>query len=475
VEIAELYASSNVAIRHKQSTSHFVGPFYLSRLLDCFTLQVQRKGFCDIFPGKNIIFPLSCAAAFLDFDSVMTPEELFTLALGLGDQWHVSRCVFEGEPKRLELELKHVCGKQFECPQCGSLCSVHDTVERRWRHMNFFQYRCDLVAKVPRTWCRTDGVHQIKVPWAREGSGFTLLMEGLILLLSAQMPVDAMADLLDEHDTRLWRILIHYVEQAHALSAWSSVVRIAVDETSARRGHRYGTNILDAQNSTLLLMVEGRASEALGAFAKALVEHSGDPSQIEAIAMDMSPAYVKGAGQYFPRARIVFDKFHLMVLAGQALDEVRRDLQRQGAQLKGSMWSLRGNMSNLSPERQEQRKNLCREYTKLGRAMSLREALQAFYTCLDRQSAEADLAWWCAWALRSRLNPFQNLAKTIRQHWEGVLAYFETGLTSAAIEAINGVIQLAKRMARGFRNFVYFRTVAYQRAGKLNMAIPAII
>src|SRR5208283_3158888 len=104
-------------------------PFYLSRLLDCFTLQVQRKGFCDIFPGKNIIFPLSCAAAFLDFDSVMTPEELFTLALGLGDQWHVSRCVFEGEPKRLELELKHVSGKQFECPQC----------------------RCDLVAKVPRT------------------------------------------------------------------------------------------------------------------------------------------------------------------------------------------------------------------------------------------------------------------------------------------------------------------------------------
>src|SRR5208282_6028920 len=247
----------------------------------------SAEGFLRYFSGENIIFPLSCAASFLDFDSVMTPEELFTLALGLGDQWHVSRCVFEGEPKRLELELKHVSGKQFECLQCGSLCSVHDTVERRWRHMNFFQYRCDLVAKVPRTWCRTDGVHQIKVPWAREGSGFTLLMEGLILLLSAQMPVDAMADLLDEHDTRLWRILIHYVEQAHALSDWSSVVRIAVDETSARRGHRYVTNILDAQNSTLLLMVEGRASEALGAFAKALVEHGGDPSQIEAIAMDM--------------------------------------------------------------------------------------------------------------------------------------------------------------------------------------------
>jgi transposase len=75
--------------------------------------------------------------------------------------------------------------------------------------MKFFQYRCELVAKVPRTWCRTDGVHQVPVPWAREGSGFTLMMEALVLLLSAEMPVNAMADLIDEHDTRLWRILRH--------------------------------------------------------------------------------------------------------------------------------------------------------------------------------------------------------------------------------------------------------------------------
>jgi transposase len=158
------------------------------------------------------------------------------------------------------------------------------------------------------------------------------MMEALMMLLSAEMPVDAMADLLDEHDTRLWRVLM-YVEQAHAKSDWSAVRRIAVDETSARRGHRYVTNVLNGQNSSLLLMVEGRSAGALGAFAKALREHGGDPSQIEAIAMDMSAAYVKGATEHFPHARIVFDKFHLMVLAGQALDEVRRELQHNGADL----------------------------------------------------------------------------------------------------------------------------------------------
>ncbi len=405
----------------------------------------------------------------------MTPEELFTAALGLGRQWRVAQCRFEGEPKRLELRLEHVPGERFACPKCQALCAVHDTIERRWRHMNFFQYRCELVAKVPRTWCRTDGVHQVQVPWSREGSGFTLTMEALIMLISAEMPVDAMADLLDEHDTRLWRVLMHYVEQAHAKSDWSTLRRIAVDETSSRRGHRYVTNILDAENSRLLLMVEGRGAEALRAFAEALAEHGADPSRIEAIAMDMSPAYVKGATQYFPHARIVFDKFHVMMLAGQALDETRRELQRQGADLKGAMWSLRGNSWNLSEDRQEQRKSLCRKYTKLGRAMTLRETLQAIYANSDRQIAETELTWWVSWAARSRLSAFRDLAKTVRQHWDGILAYFDTRMTSAAIEAVNGVVQLAKRMARGFRNFVYFRTAAYQRAGKLKLAVPTII
>src|SRR6202045_3399694 len=188
--------------------------------------------------------------------------------------------------------------------------------------------------------------------------------------------------------------------------------------------------------------------------------------------MDMSPAYVKGATEHFPGARIVFDKFHLMVLAGEALDQVRRELQREGADLKGAMWSLRGNTWNLSEDRQEQRKNLCRQYTKLGRAMSLRETLQAIYANSDRQVAEAELHWWCGWAARSRLGPFRHLAQTVRQYMDGILAYFDTKLTSGAIEAVNGIIQLAKRMARGFKNFVYFRTVAYHRAGQLNLDVP---
>src|SRR5260370_42154219 len=115
-------------------------------------------------------------------------------------------------------------------------------------------------------------------------------MEAVVMFLSAQMPVDWIADLLQGSDTRLWRVLIHYVEQAQARCDWKAVRRIAVDETSARRGHRYVTNVLDCDGAGLLFMVEGRSSEALGPFAQALREHGGDPAQNRAIAMDMSPA-----------------------------------------------------------------------------------------------------------------------------------------------------------------------------------------
>ncbi len=404
----------------------------------------------------------------------MTPEELFSAALGLSQQWRVAQCRFEGEPKRLELRLEHVPGQHFECPKCKAMCGVHDTIERSWRHLNFFQYRCELFAKVPRTWCRTDGVHQVEVPWAREGSGFTLLLEALVMLLSAEMPVEGIADLLGETDTRLWRVLIYYVEQAQAKRDWSKVRRIAVDETSARRGHRYVTNVLDCDGRGLLLMVEGRSAQALGSFAQALREHGGDPAQIQAIAMDMSPAFLKGAAEHFAQAQIVFDKFHVMQLAGQALDSVRRQLQQDGAQLKGALWSLRGNAWNLSLQRQKQRQALCSQYTKLGRAMTLRDTLQTIYASPDQLTAESQLHWWCAWASRSRLEPFRSLAKTVRQHWQGILAYFHTGLTSAAIEAVNGIIQLAKRIARGFRNFAYFRAAAYLRAARLQFDLPVI-
>lgn len=403
----------------------------------------------------------------------MNPNELFTAALQLKDGWRVVRSEFEGEPRTLRLRLDFEPGSQFGCPKCGKKSPVYDTAEKTWRHLNFFQYECYLTARAPRIKCEEDGVLQVEVPWARPGSGFTLLFEALAMLLAQQMPMAQVAAHMGEHDTRLWRLLRHYVEKAHAAADWSGVTRIAVDETSARRGHRYVTNVLDAQTRALLLQTPGRGADALKAFKEQMQAHNAEPGQILEAAMDMSPAYAAGVRQHFPQARIVFDKFHVMQLAGKAVDGVRLAL---GARLRGqgALWALRGNAWKLTPRRRQTRQELAARHKTIGRALSLREALQDIYAATEPHEAAELMRWWRNWAARSRLPAFAQLARTLKTHWDGILAYFHTRLTSGAIEAINGIIQLAKRRARGYRSFPFLRAMSYLIAGKLNLQLPTL-
>ena len=135
----------------------------------------------------------------------------------------------------LKLWLDFEPGSQFACPQCGEFCPVHDTLEKKWRHLDFWQHRTELNARVPRTSCQENGVLQAAVPWARAGSGFTLMMEAMILLLGQQMSVSATARHFGESDKRLWRVLEHYVMEAHRAKDWSQVRGILM--THAREGH----------------------------------------------------------------------------------------------------------------------------------------------------------------------------------------------------------------------------------------------
>ena len=299
----------------------------------------------------------------------MDSHQLFEMALNLGKEWSVTGCCFEGEPKKLKLNIEPKRGLQWKCPECGTKGSAHDLVEKRWRHLDFFQYECELAAKVPRCQCATHGVRLVEVPWARPGRGFTLMFEALVMLLCQQMPVAEVAELLKVQDTRLWRVVCAHVEKAQAGRDWSKVERILIDETSAKRGHRYVTNFVDAQSRELLLMVAGRKAEAVGEFVEALKVHGGDPAQIKWVGLDMSGAYKAGVEKYLPNAERSFDHFHIMQLAGNALDEVRRKVQGDCSDLKGARWTILGNESNKSDEELELRRVIASAYPKLGRAM----------------------------------------------------------------------------------------------------------
>jgi transposase len=400
---------------------------------------------------------------------------LFEMALGLSGGWKVVKSEFAGEPRKLEIYLDFAPGQRFGCPECGELCVIHDTAEKRWRHLNFFQYPCELVARVPRAICAKHGVRQVEVPWARAGSGFTVMMEAAVLLLAREMPVSAVAEMLGEVDTRLWRLIVARVAEAHAQSDWSGVKAIAIDETSVRKGWQYVTVILDADTRRLLYLAPGRSGQALVEFRAALLARGGRPEQIGVVVMDMLHCYKRGVRENFPWAKVVYDRFHVMVMAGEAVEKVRKTLQAQGAPLKGSLWALRGNLWNLSASQQAVREDLSRRYKELGRALALRSALQDVYASGNGDDGPEMLAWWCQWAKRSRLAPFAKLADTIKENWAGITAYFTKHYTQGPIEAVNGIIQLAKRRARGFRNLDYLRAIAYWISGKLTLNLPSLL
>jgi transposase len=411
----------------------------------------------------------------------MDQNMLFSLGLGLTSPWKVVRSGLEtggAESKFLYVDIEVEAGARMPCPVCGQICPLYDHEVKRWRHLNFWQHPTYLSARVPRVQCPQHQVKQVSVPWARPESGFTLMFEAFVMALAREMPVSAVAGLMAEHDTRLWRIIRHYVGQAHDNQDWGSVAAVAVDDTATRKGHRYATVVVEIdpqqqQPARLLFMTPERTAASVGEFVAAMPAHGADPAQVQLAAIDMSAAYQKGIREHMPNAQIVFDRFHVMQLAGKALDEVRQQLQRDGAQMKGALWALRGNENRLNQAQLELRQDLCARHKELGRAMALRENLQQTWQWPGAASAEMHLKAWCSWARRSRLAPFKKLAQTLKSHWDGILAYYPHRITSAAIESINGIIQTARRRARGFRNFENLKAICYWMAGCLNLQIPS--
>ncbi len=251
----------------------------------------------------------------------MNPESLFGIALGITSPWEVEGIEFSKEAKRLDIKIGFKRGATFPCPVCGTPAPVHDTSERTWRHLNFFQYEAYLTARVPRVKCPNAacGVKQVQVPWARPGSGFTLLFEALVMALVREMPVNAAAALLGEHDTRIWRVIDHYVESARAEVDHSTVRRVGMDETSARKGQDYVTFFFDMDQRRLLFGTAGKDHETVKAFTEDFKAHKGAPENVTDACIDMSKAFIKGIREALPNAEITFDPFHLIQAMNDAL------------------------------------------------------------------------------------------------------------------------------------------------------------
>jgi transposase len=403
----------------------------------------------------------------------MRDTNLLQLALGLTPPWTVTGSDFDPEAKRLDIEIDFTPGSRFACPTCAAAdCPAHDTERKTWRHLNFFQHQAYLNARVPRVRCANCGVKTVTVPWARPDSGFTLLFEALLMTMLAAMPVNTVARMVGEHDTRLWRVLHHYVEQARARSDASGVTRVAIDETAARRGHDYITLFVDIEQARVLFATEGRDADTVAAFADDLAAHGGDPVAVSEVCIDMSPAFIKGVGKSLPKAAVTFDKFHAVKIVNDAVDQVRRAEQKRQGLLRGTRYIWLRNPANLTERQRATLDALPTQHLKTARAYQIRLAFQDLY---DQPSAAAGAGFlkkWYFWATHSRLPPMIEAARTVKRHSDGILRWFDSRIANGLIEGINSLVQAAKAKARGYRSTRNLKAIVYLLAGKLDLALP---
>lgn len=393
---------------------------------------------------------------------------IFAQALNIQKPFYIKDINFEKESGELHIYIDFEKGSRFKCCVCNvDGIPVHDTEQKTWRHLDFFQFKTYLHVRTPRTICPEHKVHLIDVSWAG-GTGFTLLMEAMILELAKHMPVYQVAVQIKETDNKVWRVIQRHVNNARALENFENVTTVGVDETSFKKGHKYISVFVDMDKSKVIFVTEGKDSNTVKEFAKELEQQSGKTSNIENFSCDMSPAFKKGIDENFENANITFDKFHVVKLVNEAVDKTRRDEQKENPLLFKTRYIWLKNKNNLNKKEYKKLETLSKINIRTARAYRIKIVLQDIYNSgMDKIEAMKALQKWLSWSSRSRLEHIKLVALTIKKNWNGIINYFDSNITNGLLEGINSLIQSAKSRARGFKNVENFKSIIYLIGGKL--------
>jgi len=414
----------------------------------------------------------------------MTPERMFQELLGLGLNWEVVESLFDSETSTVVLEIRETARlwESERCPKEGGLVYCYDhTEEMVWRHLNVFQHRCEIRCRLPRKKCRQcGGVHRVRPPWEGLSGHFSREFEAFALLLMREMPVNRVEEVVGESDTRLWRMLFKHVDRAYAEADFSNVCCVGVDELNVRKGHEYISVFADLLAKRVLFATEGKDASTWERFVQALEAHNGHRHGITQVSMDMSQAYRSGVAQTCRNAQVVFDKFHVIGHANQAVDQARRaefQLDRGARRsLRRSQWLWRKNPENLTPSEQARMEQLDQENLGTAKAYQLRLCLQDIYRLESVQEARHRFLAWCRWVrwVAKKYASFiflamLKVARMVENNLLGILAHWKWRLTNAFMEGLNSVFQATKRKARGYRSQEYLITMLDFVAGKLRL------
>ena len=406
----------------------------------------------------------------------MQDKDLYQQILGLDSPWTVSDVELDHEQHEIRVHVNHPRGAKFCCPECQRELPCHDHAEeRRWRHLDSCQFKTILIASQPRVKCPEHGVKTALVPWAEKNSRFTLMFErfAIDVLLATQTVKGAQAILGTSWD-ETWHILQKAVARGKSRKVERKMPRIGIDEKAFRKGHNYITLVYDLDRSTVEAISDGHDTESANACFSQLSEDQ--LSAVEAIAMDMSAAYVKSAKANIPLAetKIVHDRFHVMKLATKAVDKIRRGehriLKQTGDErLTRTRFLWLSSQENLNESQQARLDKAFKQELETAKAWGYKEMLRDLWHNEDERTATAYFKNWYRRVIHTKLEPMKKVAKTIQARLENVVSYCRLGVTNAVAEGINSKIMSIKRRVGGYRNRENFKTAVYFYCGGLDL------
>jgi transposase len=402
-------------------------------------------------------------------------EQLLEIALHIREPWKIIKIDFPQEGKdgeRLDIYIDFIKGTIFPCPVCGGPATAYDTRMKTWRHRDFFEYETYFHARVPRVKCGDCGaVKKFGVPWARSESGLTTKKEMLLMSLVREMPVNAVSRIFNITDTRIWRMVHYYTDKARSMEDYSAVTRVGFDETSVKKGHNdYISLFYDMDGRRLLFGTRGKDNQTVKAFADDLIAHGGDPLKITDAAIDMSGAFIKGTTEQLPNANITFDKFHVVKGMNETMKKVRhQEFREYPEKLAKTKFLFLKNPEDLSDDQAARLDTAIASHcNKSIETYTHKLNLQNVYRSDDREEADGLMTHWLKTTSESTLWQVRKFSKTVKDHLDGIMNHFDSGLTSGFIEGINSLIKSAKSKARGYRNPDNMICIAYLIAGKLD-------
>ena len=352
----------------------------------------------------------------------------------------------------------------YRCAACGSQnVWRHGVVVRPFRTVPLGSKRVVLEARIPRLACQDCGrVRQAAIGFAQPRRTYTRSFARYVLELSRHMTIKDVARHLGISWDVVKDIQKRYLHKHFDKPKLKHVTQIAIDEISTGKGHRYVTIVLDLASGAVLYVGPGKGADALTAFWKRL---RASHARIEAVATDMSPAYIEAVRTNLPEATLVFDRFHVIKLYNEKLSDLRRDLHRQLADtmqkdvLKGVRWLLLKRPENLDATRREPERlaEALRLNEPLAIAYHLKEELNEIWEQEDEATAQALLMDWIVYAESTGIRMLQKFARTLRVHALGILSWYTYPISTGPLEGTNSKIKTMKRQAYGFRDPEFLR------------------